>query len=107
MDRRGIHHITFQAPLEAVGDEMAHAALDLMEDHLVVRGHGRVTSREHLQYPCHPASIDPVRGVIDEVTLLSLMEHAAIEDRSIALDLLLKHDGIFQEALMAATASSL
>lgn len=30
MDGRGIHHITFQAPLEAVGDEMSHGTIDVM-----------------------------------------------------------------------------
>lgn len=107
MDRRGIHHITFQAPLEAVGDEMAHASIDLMDDHLVVRGQGRVTSHEHLPYPCRHEFIDPASGVVDEATLSKLMEFAVIEDRTTALDLLLEHDGILQEALSAAKASAL
>ena len=106
IDRRGIHHITFQAPLEAVGDEMAFATVDLMDDYLVVRGQGRVTSHEHLEYPTREhEAIDVAHGVIDEFSLSKLMDAAGIEDRTTALDLLLLHDGILSEALRSCTSS--
>lgn len=99
MDRRGIHHITLQAPLEAVGDEMAHATIDLMEDHLVIHGEGRVTSYEKLKYPCHCVDeIDRNHGCIDEITLAKFMHEAHMSDKAAALDLLMAHDGILSEA---------
>ena len=98
MDRRGIHHITLQAPLEAVGDELAHATIDLMEDHLVIRGEGRVTSHGKLMYPCGHESINSSYGVIDELTLADFMNKTNICDRAHALDLLMQHDGILSEA---------
>jgi manganese-dependent ADP-ribose/CDP-alcohol diphosphatase len=45
MDDRGIHHLTLQSPLEAIGDEVAFATIDVTSNQLNVRGRGRVPSR--------------------------------------------------------------
>ena len=49
-DTRGIHHVTLQSPLEAIGDELAFATLDVYAQRIVLRGEGRVPSRE-LDFP--------------------------------------------------------
>ena len=44
-DIRGIHHVTMQSPLEAIGDEVAYGTLDMYANHFVLRGEGRVPCR--------------------------------------------------------------
>ena len=44
-DDHGIHHVTLQSPLEAVGDEMCYGTLDVYSNRLVLRGEGRLVSR--------------------------------------------------------------
>jgi manganese-dependent ADP-ribose/CDP-alcohol diphosphatase len=55
-DERGIHHVTLQSPLEAVGDEMSHATVDVYENQMHIRGKGRVPSRV-LDFPMLAAAL--------------------------------------------------
>ena len=49
-DERGIHHVTLQSPLEAVGEEVAYATVDVYSNQFHLRGKGRVPSRR-LDFP--------------------------------------------------------
>jgi manganese-dependent ADP-ribose/CDP-alcohol diphosphatase len=75
VDPRGIVHITFQAPLEAVGDSVAYATVhvDLVEGKMIVDGKGSVPSRTCGFPPI--ASDIPSGGVTDAEAVQYLQEH--------------------------------
>lgn len=99
VDGRGIHHVTFQAPLEAVGDEASWAVVDVMEDHVAVRGAGRVPSRERLAFP-PPHQDVPMWGVVDENALAQVMLAAAVDDRTAAVQFLnVACEGVLEVAM--------
>mmetsp|Transcript_43690 Transcript_43690/g.68405 ORF Transcript_43690/g.68405 Transcript_43690/m.68405 type:complete len:183 (+) Transcript_43690:155-703(+) len=45
-DEAGVHHVTIASPLEVVADQLAFGVIDVHQNRLVIRGTGKVVSRE-------------------------------------------------------------
>ena len=78
VDQRGIPHITFQAPLEAVGDETSFATVEIVNKQVIVHGEGRVPSRKF----SFPPDYVPDGGVFDPLAVQNVMSAAQVPSRA-------------------------